>query len=218
MKKQHTSYRTKQLTQQQQPHTLKRPPFEGKCTFCGAPMEPGETICEECGMPADGVVCPNCGTLNFRPFCSKCNSPLNRTALRTVEKAMEDPKVQQAAHLMDQAAELEEALENAGDEQTKAEAQATYQQVVKDINQLFEEMLPPVGSTPEEQFNYYSARKVAIERIQTVKRTIKAEWVCNYCGYHHRQPSDCVEPWQGGTWIYETEEVTLHTKTYEYEE
>lgn len=218
MKKQHTSYRTKQLTQQQQPHTLKRPPFEGKCTFCGAPMEPGETICEECGMPADGVVCPNCGTLNFRPFCSKCNSPLNRTALRTVEKAMEDPKVQQAAHLMDQAAELEEALENAGDEQTKAEAQATYQQVVKDINQLFEEMLPPVGSTPEEQFNYYSARKVAIERIQTVKRTIKAEWVCNYCGCHHRQPSDCVEPWQGGTWIYETEEVTVHTKTYEYEE
>ena len=28
----------------------------GHCTFCGAPMEPGDTVCEECGMPADGVV------------------------------------------------------------------------------------------------------------------------------------------------------------------
>ena len=188
------------------------------CTFCGAPMSPSDTHCEECGMPAEGVVCPNCGTLNFRPFCSKCNAPLNRAAVRAVEKALEDPKVQQAARLMDQAAELEEALETANDEQSKAENQETYQQVVKDINQLFEEMLPPAGSTPEEQFNYYSARRVAVERIQTVKRTIRTEWVCNYCGCHHHQPSDCVEPWRGGTWIYETEEVTIHTKTYEYEE
>ena len=187
------------------------------CTFCGAPMDPSETVCEECGMSADGVVCPNCGTLNFRPFCSQCNAPLNRAAVRAVEKAKEDPKVQQAAHLMDQAAELKETLENAGDEQTKTEAQEAYQKVVKDINQLFEEMLPPVGSTPEEQFNYYSARKVAVERIQTIKRTIKTGWVCNYCGCHHRQPSDCVEPWLGGTWICETEELTIHTKTYEYE-
>ena len=113
---------------------------------------------------------------------------------------------------------MRNALEKGGDEQATAETRETYQQVVKDINQLFEEMLPPAGSTPEEQFNYYSARKVAIERIQTVKRTVRSEWVCNYCGCHHRQPSDCVEPWRGGTWIYETEEVTVHTKTYEYEE
>ena len=218
MEEHKTSYRTKQLTQQQPPRTLKRPPFEGKCTFCGAPMEPGETICEECGMPADGVVCPNCGMRNYRPFCSHCNTPLNRAALRAVEKAQEDPNVQEVARLMDQAAELEETLEKGGDEQATAETRETYQQVVKDINQLFEEMLPPAGSTPEEQFNYYSARKVAIERIQTVKRTVRSEWVCNYCGCHHRQPSDCVEPWRGGTWIYETEEVTVHTKTYEYEE
>ena len=135
MEEQKASYRTKQLTRQQPPRTLKRPPFEGKCTFCGAPMEPGETVCEECGMPADGVVCPNCGTLNFRPFCSHCNTPLNRAALRAVEKAMEDPKVQEAARLMDQAAKLEEALESAPDETAKAEAQETYRQVVKDINQ-----------------------------------------------------------------------------------
>ena len=91
----------------------------GHCTFCGAPMDPSETVCEECGMPAEGVVCPNCGTLNFRPFCSQCNAPLNRAAIRAVEKAEDDPKVQEVARLMDQAAELEEALENASDEHTR---------------------------------------------------------------------------------------------------
>ena len=217
MDEQKTSYRTKQLTQQQQPRTLKRPPFSGRCTFCGAPMEPGETICEECGMSANGVVCPSCGTLNFRPFCSRCNTPLNRAASRAIEKAKEDPKVQQVAQLMDRAAELEEALETSnGEEDT--EARKEYQQVVKDIDQLFEEMLPPAGSTPEEQFNYYSARKVAVETLQTIKRDIKTGWVCNYCGCYHNQPSECAEPWHGGTWIYKTEEVTITTKTYQYEE
>lgn len=214
---QKTSYRTKQLTQQQ-PHILKRPPFSGRCTFCGAPMEPGETICEECGMSTDGVTCPNCGALNFRPFCSHCNTPLTRAAMRAVEKAKEDPKVQQVAKLMDRASELEEALETNQKEQETNETREEYQRVVKDINQLFEEMLPPAGSTPEEQFNYYSARKVAIETTQTIKRDIKTGWVCNYCGCYHSQPSECAEPWHGGTWIYKTEEVTITTKTYQYEE
>lgn len=187
------------------------------CTFCGAPMSSSDTVCEECGMSAKGVVCPTCGTLNFRPFCSQCNTPLNRAAIRAVEKAKEDPKVQQAAKLMDRAAELEETLENISDEAQKEQVQEEHRQLVKDINQLFEEMLPPAGSTPEEQFNYYSARKVAVETIKTTKREIRTGWICNYCGCHHRQPSDCVEPWLGGTWIYKTEEITIVDKTYQYE-
>lgn len=189
-----------------------------RCTFCGAPMSPGDTVCEECGMPADGVVCPNCGCLNHRAFCSRCNTPLNRAAQRAVEKAKEDPKVQQAAKLLDQAAQLEQDLENAEEGPAKEQARETYQRVVKDINQLFEEMLPPAGSTPEEQFNYYSARKVAIETVQTTKQTTILGWVCNYCGCRHHQPSECAEPWHGGTWIYKTEVITVRNKTYEYEE
>ena len=182
-------------------------------------MEPGETLCEECGMSADGVTCPNCGALNYRPFCSHCNTPLTRAAIRAVEKAKEDPKVQQVALLMDRAAELEKDLETTEEgQEANSEAREEYQRVVKDINQLFEEMLPPAGSTPEEQFNYYSARKVAIETTQTIKRDIKTGWVCNYCGCYHNQPSECAEPWHGGTWIYKTEEVTITTKTYQYEE
>ncbi|MCR5644899.1 MAG: zinc ribbon domain-containing protein [Bacteroidales bacterium] len=218
MEQQQSSYRTKQLTRQEQPRVLKRPPFSGRCTFCGAPMEAGETVCEECGMPADGVVCPNCGTRNYRTFCSCCNTPLTRAAQRAIEKAQDDPKVQQAARLMDQAAELEAAMEAAEEGPAKEQAEKTYQQVVKDINQLFEEMLPPAGSTPEEQYNYYSARKVAVETIRTVKKETRTGWVCNYCGCLHRYPSECAEPWHGGTWIYKTITETEVVREYKYED
>lgn len=189
-----------------------------QCTFCGAPMEPGDTVCEECGMPVDGVVCPQCGTRNYRTFCSHCNMPLTKAAQRVVEKAKEDPKVIQAAQLMDQAAQLEEALETEGDGPAKEQAQQEYQRLVKDLDQLFEEMLPPAGSTPEEQYNYYSARKVAIETVRVIKKDTQTGWVCNYCGCLHRQPSDCVQPWLGGKWIYKTVTETVVTKEYQYKD
>lgn len=217
MEEQKSAYKTKQKTQQKA-RSLERPPYSGKCTFCGAPMEPGETICEECGMPVDGVVCPQCGIRNYRTFCSHCNTPLTRAAQRAIEKAVEDPKVIQAAKLMDQAAQLEETLESTADGPAKEQAQEEYQQVVKDIDQLFAEMLPPAGSTPEEQYNYYSARKVAVEYVRTIKKETKTGWVCNYCGCLHRQPSECVEPWHGGTWIYKTITSTEVVREYKYED
>ena len=214
------------------------------CTFCGAPMEMGETVCEECGMPANGVKCPNCGTLNVRSYCRHCNTPLTKAAQRAIEKAKQDPKVQQAAALIDRAAELEALLEKQQTMPAEAEQrlmellgqqaetfdveeiQAEYQRVVKDINQLFDEMLPPAGSTPQEQYNYYSARKVAIETTRKVhihtEEKVRTGWVCNYCGCFHNQPSECCEPWRGGTWQYETiivdKDVVETTKEYKYED
>lgn len=210
------------------------------CTFCGAPMLPTDTVCDECGMPADGVRCPQCGTLNVRSFCRHCNAPLTKAAMRAIEKAKQDPKVRKAAELMDRAAELETMLGNAvphvseGEqrleellsgkveftsvEEGQGQLMEEYQQVVKDLNQLFEEMLPPAGSTPQEQFNYYSARKIAIETVRKVQITKKTGWVCNYCGCFHNKPSECCEPWHGGTWIYETIEREEHTTEYRYEE
>lgn len=220
-------------------------PFCGKklvdyCTFCGAKMAPDETVCEECGMPADGVKCPNCGTLNVRSFCRKCNAPLTKAAMRAIEKAKQDPKVQKAAALMARAAELEAHIKgeaptpSEGEQRlkeilggkvefTQAEVNQTqleqeYAQVVRDINQLFEEMLPPAGSTPQEQYNYYSARKVAIETVSRVVTVTKTGWVCNYCGCFHKKPSECCEPWHGGTWIYETKESEVVVREYKYEE
>ena len=210
------------------------------CTFCGAPMSPTDTVCDECGMPANGVKCPNCGTLNVRSFCRHCNTPLTKAALRAVEKAKQDPKVKKVAELLDRAIELEaqlkgtkvepgegelrlmEILEGKVEftqvEQDKTAVMEEYKRVVKDINQLFEEMLPPAGSTPQEQYNYYSARKVAVESVHHVEENIKTGWVCNYCGCFHHKPSECCEPWHGGTWIYETIEREEVVTDYRYEE
>ena len=83
------------------------------CTFCGAPMLPDDLDCPECGMPADGVVCPDCNVRNFRPFCRQCGRPLSRAARRAVEKAKQDPKVLEAARMRQKAYNygIEDALD-----------------------------------------------------------------------------------------------------------
>jgi len=230
------------------------------CTFCGASMDPHETVCEECGMPSNGVKCPKCGTINVRPFCRKCNEPLTRAALRTIEKVKQDPKVQKAAAMMDKAAELEEKIERLksgktthdapilteaerfmmnlfGTNKEEAQTQQTaeddnleeiekeYNQLVDDINATLESMMPPSGSTPQEEFNYFSAVKVAVEATRKVTRKIVQRvptgWVCNRCHVHHNHPSECCVKEFGGRWIYKkitvTEEYTENYTTYNIE-
>ena len=202
---------------------------EGECSFCGARTDPGQTVCAECRMPLDGIVCPVCGTLNYRSFCSKCNAPLNRAAEVAIEKAKKDPVFQQVSILIEKAAKLKEKISG-----TKTEAsegtleflkmfssdivfteaadpglQEEYLRTVKDIEELFAQMLPPAGSTPQQQFNYYSARNIAVTTVLQEEVRIKSpvEWICNFCGCHHRQPSECAEPFLGGTWVYEDKVV-----------
>ena len=74
-------------------------------------MDRSDTECPDCGMPAGGVKCPKCGTLNHRSFCSACNEPLTRAAQKAIQKALADPKVQQAAEMCSRLAELEAELE-----------------------------------------------------------------------------------------------------------
>lgn len=222
------------------------------CTFCGASMGRNDTECEECGMPVGGVTCPKCGTLNVRSFCRQCNEPLTRAAIRAIEKAKQDPKIQKTAALMDKAAELEEkinrlksgktlktvkptlptltkadllVMEMLGtqpkQEEVKTEEveetegleqlQEEFNGVMNDINSMLESLVPPNGSTPQEQFAFYSAQKVAIELSRTVvKRQVETVygWVCNFCGCFHREPSCCAKPCLGGTWMYR-DEVTF---------
>lgn len=230
------------------------------CTFCGADMERGETECPECGMPAGGIKCPECGAHNYRSFCSKCNTPLTRAAQKSVQRALEDPKVQKAIELCNRIAELEEELGEELDEEPgdvpgggeeltegarrmmeimgkvrpglpahakesrpvvkntdRTSKKEEYRKTVRDINKLFEEMLPPAGTTPQEQRNFYSARKVAV--VTTIKKKVKVpiEWICNYCGCHHNQPSECAEPQLGGTWVYIEKTETTTIKEYKYQ-
>jgi len=216
------------------------------CTFCGAPMNPEDMDCPECGMPADGVMCHTCNVRNFRPFCKQCGQPLSRAARMAVEKAKKDPKVQEAARLLKQVAQLKAELEAASGEteetepagptegelrlqalmakvgftaaekpktvtksksgRSREEILAEYQKAVEDTSRILEEMLPPAGSTPQEQRNYYTARKVAMIEICeehsygiNPKKTLV--WKCNHCQIIHGSPEDCSFKEFGGEWV-----------------
>jgi Predicted amidophosphoribosyltransferases len=80
------------------------------CSFCGQGMDPDSAFCPECGNPRTGIICGQCHTLNFRSFCRKCNSPLNKLAQLAMEEAKADPKFQKALVLAEELAELEEYL------------------------------------------------------------------------------------------------------------
>lgn len=238
------------------------------CTFCGADMDRSDTECPDCGMPAGGVKCPKCGTLNHRSFCSACNEPLTRAAQKAIQKALADPRVQQAAEMCSRLAELEAELEAAGADISEdsseegneplsegarrmmeimgkvkpgmpehakpaqpapadpkpvsakrdvAKIKEEYRRTVRDVNKILDEMLPPAGSTPQEQRNFFSARKVAVETTIRQKVKVPIEWICNYCGCHHNNPSECAEPQLGGTWVYIEKVETTTVREYKYE-
>ena len=214
------------------------------CTFCGAHMAPGDIDCPECGMPADGVICPTCKKRNLRSFCAQCGQPLSRAARMAVEKAKKDPSVQRTAHLIMKIAELEAELETADvpDDETpqeptetekryrelmakvgfspasvpkpskrkvgrsREEIMAEYEKAQEEAVKLLEEMVPPAGSTPQEQRNYFTARKVAVmETVQETWRGVPVRetmaWECNYCHVLHNNPEQCARPQLGGKWV-----------------
>ena len=175
------------------------------CTFCGSPMQWSDSECPECGAPAEGIKCPSCGTLSQRAFCPKCNAPVTRAAVRMVEAAMNDPVFKAATEQKAKADELESRLEQA----SPAEAPAVKRELIKvkkDLNTVLGQMLPPAGSTPQEQRNYFCARKIAV--VTKTTRRVCVGWVCNYCGCTHDQPSECSKPYLGGKWTYEDVETS----------
>lgn len=90
---------------------------------------------------------------------------------------------------------------------SKAELRAEYSKIKAKLDKALNEMLPPVGSTPQEQRNYFSARKLPVEKVILTKG--REAWVCNYCGCWHNCPSECCEPWHGGKWVYEYKEEKI---------
>ncbi len=81
------------------------------------------------------------------------------------------------------------------------ELQEEYARAKKELEESLKAMLPPAGSTPQEQRNYYSARKFA------TTEKVRIGWVCNFCGCFHDKPSECAEPWHGGVWQYADKKV-----------
>lgn len=82
-----------------------------------------------------------------------------------------------------------------------------YRAKANEMNAALAAMTPPAGFTPEQQRDYYAARKVAsIETEYDLSDYTPTMWQCNYCGALHNTPSACVQPELGGTWIAVTPE------------
>lgn len=83
---------------------------------------------------------------------------------------------------------------------------AEYQKAVDAANRVMEEMLPPAGSTPQEQRNYYTARKVAMmelieETFYGINPRDTMGWKCYHCQIIHDNPSQCEFKELGGEWV-----------------
>ncbi len=88
-----------------------------------------------------------------------------------------------------------------------ADAVAQYKAVAKELEAELAAMLPEPTATPQEQRNFFSARKITTLKMKKVPQY----WICNYCGCKHRAPSECYKPWLGGHWT--VSEVPSHTET-----
>ena len=89
---------------------------------------------------------------------------------------------------------------------------AAYKAKSEEMRAALKDMLPDAHMTPAQQRDYACARKVpVIIKEKGVKQTW---WVCTFCGCYHHQPSECAEPWHGGTWL--TEEIEVETKIWKY--
>ena len=156
------------------------------CTFCGAPMAPDEKFCSECDNSTQGILCPKCGTLNFRSFCSNCHEPLDDLALEAIAQAESSPDYQEIKRMV-------EDLDNV--------SEGEFSLKLAKLNDALKRMQPPANLTPQMERNFFSARDVMhrqkVKRIQEVP----LGWVCNYCGCLHGCPEQCVSPELGGEWI-----------------
>lgn len=83
--------------------------------------------------------------------------------------------------------------------QKAQDAIAAYRAKAAELQMHIDAMTPPTAATPEEKRNFFSARMIRTTRLEKVAQ----EWVCNFCGCHHKCPNECAEPQLGGKWIFE---------------
>ncbi|MDE5744362.1 MAG: zinc ribbon domain-containing protein [Paramuribaculum sp.] len=80
-----------------------------------------------------------------------------------------------------------------------------YKEKAAEMNDALAALTPPPDFTPEQQRDYYSARKIATVVTETVcdmSGYKPAQWRCHYCNNLHDNPSECARPELGGVWEY----------------
>lgn len=82
-----------------------------------------------------------------------------------------------------------------------------YREKAAEMDAALAALTPPPDFTPEQQRDYFSARKIATRETTCDMSGYRPTlWQCNYCGFRHNNPSECAEPELGGTWLYITPE------------
>ncbi|MDD5914636.1 MAG: zinc ribbon domain-containing protein [Bacteroidales bacterium] len=215
-------------------------PEEKECSQCGAPA--GGIICPKCGSLSFRAFCPECNeplTRAAKKAVEKAHSdPKFQQLQELVSKAeelraqIENASLNEPLTIHEKESEprtIDVSKPNDSMEVDNEEASSKssiisdsskkdLEQLEIDIDKLLSEMLPPAGSTPQQQRNYFCARKIEVVKTKTITKTVKNPigWVCNLCGCTHRQPSECAMPELGGRWIYgasRTYTETITTKT-----
>ena len=149
------------------------------------------------------------GKTTLRRFDKLCDRSDQKRETGSVADPVEAPALRQAQGLGTSTTgePCRTTCSAANKMKSKAELRAEYSKIQEELNKALEGMLPPVGSTPQEQRNYFSARKLPVEKVILTKG--REAWVCNFCGCWHNCPSECCEPWHGGKWVYEYKEEKI---------
>ena len=149
------------------------------------------------------------GKTTLRRFDKLCDRSDQKRETGSVADPVEAPALRQAQGLRTSTTgeSCRTTCSAANKMKSKAELRAEYSKIQEELNKALEGMLPPVGSTPQEQRNYFSARKLPVEKVILTKG--REAWVCNFCGCWHNCPSECCEPWHGGKWVYEYKEEKI---------
>lgn len=90
------------------------------------------------------------------------------------------------------------------------QAIAAYKEKAEELQKTLDSMLPSPNATPEEQRNFFCARKIMSVKMVASKQ----QWVCNFCGFYHNQPSECAEPQLGGRWVLVKQPTPVATTIY----
>lgn len=87
------------------------------------------------------------------------------------------------------------------------EVMKAYKEKAAEMNAALAAMVPPADATPEQQRDYYSARKVSKVVVDIDLSLYEpCVWICNFCGCEHECPAQCYRPELGGQWVYRTEQ------------
>ena len=91
-----------------------------------------------------------------------------------------------------------------------------YKEKAAEMNAALAALTPPPEFTPEQQRDYYSARKIATVVQETacdMSGYRPTQWRCNFCNNLHDTPSECARPELGGVWEYVSAEEYIAQNT-----